>query len=243
MSADPTANIELIKKLAPQDNTMRDIMAKRYAEMSSPEALAAQKKKDFWGALAQIGFGMAGSNSPYFLQAAGQAASAALPGMAQAAKERKAQELAGLQGQLSIETANNQASSALAKLGVELAQDVDEGRRTQANADRTFDLAKRQLEADIADRSESRRLQRAGLALRGSGGGGRQMTAGEAAQRSKILETVRAELESGDRKKSDYHKLKRENPVAAELYVQKAADQRINYVFGGGGNDRFSGLQ
>lgn len=66
------------------------------------------------------------------------------------------------------------------------------------------------------------------------------MTAGEAALRSKTLETVREELERGDRKKSEYHKLKRENPTAAELYVQKTADQRINYLFGGGSSDGFS---
>ena len=215
---------------------MRDIMAKRYAEMSSPEALAAQKKKDFWGALAQIGFGMAGSNSPYFLQAAGQAASAALPGMAQAAKERKAQELAGLQGQLSIETANNQASSALAKLSVELAQDVDEGRRTRENADRTFDLAKRQLEADIADRREARRLERAGLALRGrgggGGGGGRQMTAGQRfAQFDKAVAQVKPQVE----KNSDYKRLMEQKDfAAANQMIYNAAHAYIDSANGGG---------
>jgi hypothetical protein len=170
MSEDPAANIAALKALAPQDHTMRDAMAKRYADMSSPEALAAQKKQDFWGSLAQIGFGMAGSNSPHFLQAVGQSASAALPSMQQAAKERKAQELAGLQGQLGIETAGNQEASALAKYGQELAAQVASGKMTKENADRTYNLAVRQLEAEIAQRGESNAIQRAGLAQRGSGG-------------------------------------------------------------------------
>jgi len=172
MSEDPAANIAALKALAPQDTTMRDAMAKRYADMSSPEALAAQKKQDFWGSLAQIGFGMAGSNSPHFLQAVGQSASAALPGMAQAAKERKAQELAGLQGQLGIETARNQEASALAKYGQELAAQVASGKMTKENADRNYALAVRQLDAQIAADQERNAISRAGLAQRGSGGGG-----------------------------------------------------------------------
>lgn len=51
---------------------------------------AKQRKEDKWMALAQLGFGMAASNSPYFLQALGASAAAALPGMAAAKKEREA---------------------------------------------------------------------------------------------------------------------------------------------------------
>lgn len=116
-----------LQALAPQDTTMRGIMAKRYADMSSPEALAAQKKQDLWGALAQIGFGMAGSNSPYFLQAAGQAGAAALPGMQQAAQARKAQEMAGLQGQLGIENLTNQERQSLATRATELSEQRRKG--------------------------------------------------------------------------------------------------------------------
>lgn len=54
---------------------------------------AEQKKRrneDKWMALAEIGFNMAGTNSPYLLQAVGQAAAAALPGARAAKKEREA---------------------------------------------------------------------------------------------------------------------------------------------------------
>jgi hypothetical protein len=237
MSEDPAANIAALKALAPQDTTMRDAMAKRYADMSSPEALAAQKKQDFWGSLAQIGFGMAGSNSPYFLQAAGQAASSALPGMQQAAKERKAQELAGLQGQLGIETTRNQEASALAKYGQELAAQVASGKMTKENADRNYALAVRQLDAEIAQRGESNAIQRAGLAQRGSGGGGRAMTTAQmAALRARTLQEVR----EGSARDSRYNKLMKQNPALAEQYLQNAADARISYLLGGGGGDGFS---
>ena len=53
--------------------------------------LAKEKNEDLWTSLAQIGFGMAGSKSPYFLQAAGEAGSAAMPGMQKAiAAQREA---------------------------------------------------------------------------------------------------------------------------------------------------------
>lgn len=59
---------------------------------NTPAKLKAQKKEDMWSTLAQIGFGMAASNSPSFLQAAGQAASAAMPGMQEAMRNRRAEE-------------------------------------------------------------------------------------------------------------------------------------------------------
>lgn len=55
---------------------------------------AEQKKRrdqDKWATLAEIGFGIAGSSSPYLLQAVGAAASAALPGARAAKKEREAE--------------------------------------------------------------------------------------------------------------------------------------------------------
>ncbi len=59
---------------------------------ATPDRLAQEKKQDFWSTLAQIGFGAAGSNSPHPLQAFGQAASAALPGMQAATQARRAEQ-------------------------------------------------------------------------------------------------------------------------------------------------------
>ena len=54
-----------------------------------PAEQKRRKKEDKWMMLAEIGFNMASSNSPYLLQAAGAAAAAALPGARAAKKERE----------------------------------------------------------------------------------------------------------------------------------------------------------
>lgn len=58
----------------------------------APEKKEKARKDDMWMALAQIGASMAGTSSPNFLQAAGQALAATLPGVAASKKERKAAE-------------------------------------------------------------------------------------------------------------------------------------------------------
>lgn len=63
-----------------------------YRKQLDPAEREKDRKQDMWMALAQIGAGMASSNSPYFLQAAGEAMAAALPGISASQKERKAAE-------------------------------------------------------------------------------------------------------------------------------------------------------
>lgn len=62
----------------------------RAEEMASPEYYEKTRKSDMWQTLAEIGFNMASSKSPYLLQAVGEAAAAAMPGAEASAKERKA---------------------------------------------------------------------------------------------------------------------------------------------------------
>jgi hypothetical protein len=183
-----------LQALAPQDRTMRDTMAKRYADMSSPEALAAQKKQDFWGSLAQIGFGMAGSNSPYFLQAAGQAASAALPGMQQAAQARKAQEMTGLQGQLGIENLTNQERQALAARAAELSEMRRKGQIDEQQFNAQMALKREELEVD---RDYKRGMVAAAGARASSGGSGRAKATGpKPLTRAQALALVNGERDS-----------------------------------------------
>jgi hypothetical protein len=71
----------------------REVEAQRMAraeEMASPEYYEAQRKDSMWETLANIGFNMASSKSPYLLQAVGEAAAAAMPGARVDKKERKA---------------------------------------------------------------------------------------------------------------------------------------------------------
>jgi len=58
----------------------------------TPEDMAARKKEDMWTALAQIGFGTAASKSPFALQAIGEGASGAMPGIQRALDARRADE-------------------------------------------------------------------------------------------------------------------------------------------------------
>ncbi len=172
-----------LQALAPQDHAMRDTMGKRYADMSSPEAIAAQKKQDLWATLAQIGFGMAGSNSPYFLQAAGQAGAAALPGMQQAAQARKAQEMAGLQGQLGIENLTNQERQSLAARATELSEQRRKGEIDQQQFEEQMELKREELAVDREYKramagAAGARASRVGSG--GSGGAAKPMTVAQA---------------------------------------------------------------
>ena len=173
-----------LQALAPQDHAMRDTMAKRYADMSSPEALAAQKKQDLWSTLAQIGFGMAGSNSPYFLQAAGQAGAAALPGMQQATQARKAQELAGLQGQLGLENLTNQERQSLAARATELSEQRRKGEIDQQQFETQMELKRDELKAQREHWSRQDAAEGARVS-RGSGGGGGGLTANQLRNQAK----------------------------------------------------------
>lgn len=145
-------------------------MAKHYADMSSPEALAAQKKQDFWGSLAQIGFGMAGSNSPHFLQAVGQSASAALPGMQQAAQARRARVNEGMRGQLDLESLSNKEQSEIRNLAMQMTMQSATAGQSAEEFQQTLRLNTMKVMADIAEGKERTSIARAGLAQRGSGG-------------------------------------------------------------------------
>jgi len=95
------------QRLYQPNTTRRDAMARQYEAALSPEAQEKSRKEDLYTMLAQIGFGMAGTNSPSFLQAAGQAANAAIPGAVQARKERKAEQRQGLAALADIENMSN----------------------------------------------------------------------------------------------------------------------------------------
>jgi hypothetical protein len=62
----------------------------RAEEMASPEFYEQQRKASMWETLAEVGFNMASSKSPFLLQAVGEAAAAAMPGAKVARKEREA---------------------------------------------------------------------------------------------------------------------------------------------------------
>jgi hypothetical protein len=82
-------------ELGPYSKMQREELLKE--TQNDPE----QRKRDLYGALAKFGFGLAANKSPFFLQAVGESASAALPDISAGFKERrdtKRKAVAGLAG-------------------------------------------------------------------------------------------------------------------------------------------------
>lgn len=90
------------------EKRMQDFLAA--AKLPAPkgttaEEKAARKNEDLWSALAQIGFGMAAGESPNFLTNVGKATAAAIPGMQESLKERRADTKEELKQQYAYELA------------------------------------------------------------------------------------------------------------------------------------------
>lgn len=96
-------------KLAPAPKReAREALLAYAKEYGSPEAIKKQAEQDKWMTLAQIGFNMAASNSPYLLQAVGAAAAAALPGAKEDKKAREARKREMLRMYAEVEGLDNQ---------------------------------------------------------------------------------------------------------------------------------------
>ena len=83
---------------------------------TTDEEKAARKNEDLWSALAQIGFGMAAGESPNFLTNVGKATAAAVPGMQESLKERRADTKEELKQKYAYELAQAGLSSEAYKL-------------------------------------------------------------------------------------------------------------------------------
>jgi hypothetical protein len=83
---------------SPEHEAARGKARERFEEMGSDEYYEKERKDDMYQTLAEIGFNMASSKSPYVLQAIGEAAAAAMPGARADKKERKALKDRALQG-------------------------------------------------------------------------------------------------------------------------------------------------
>lgn len=88
---DQMAVVDELYSGLPEDKGRKEAI-EYYEKQRSPEQREKARKDDMWATLAQIGASMAGTSSPNFLQAVGQAIGAALPGAEASRKERKAME-------------------------------------------------------------------------------------------------------------------------------------------------------
>jgi hypothetical protein len=124
---DRQAELEELQRLmgsAPE----RDALAQYYA--GEGERAKGQKKEDLWSALAQMGFNMAGTDSPYFLQAVGQAGAATMPTIRESLKERRAGEEKATRTKAELEQLGRTERGDLLKL-VEGKREAEETRRLQ----------------------------------------------------------------------------------------------------------------
>jgi hypothetical protein len=90
--------IDRLLARSPEHEAAREAFRARATEMGSDEYYEKERKDDMYQTLAEIGFNMASSKSPYVLQAIGEAAAASMPGARADKKERKALKDRALQG-------------------------------------------------------------------------------------------------------------------------------------------------
>ena len=98
-----------------------------------PGELDKRKKEDLYGALAQFGFNLAGSQSPYFLQAAGQAGAQTMPAITGAIKERRGAEAEARKGRAELDKMTRAEEIKAIEGGAKLYSD-EETRRAQERA-------------------------------------------------------------------------------------------------------------
>lgn len=128
--------------------------ARAYAmEELDPAVQEKARKQDMWQALAEMGFRMASSNSPYLLQAIGEAATATLPGVSASKKERKATKENAVRTLMAIEDVDRKTALA----GVELGMDIyktgisqEQFQQQMGFKKEELDLAREKLDAEIA---------------------------------------------------------------------------------------------
>lgn len=127
-----------------------------------PAKQEKDRKTDMWSALAEMGFRMAASNSPYVLQAIGEAATATLPGVAASKKERKEAKNEAIRTLMSVEDVDRKTATA----GVELGMEVYKSGLSQEQFEQRMNLDAAQLAQQDALAREGFRTQKEIEAMR-----------------------------------------------------------------------------
>jgi hypothetical protein len=137
--------VDFVKKaMEPLSTDALKAMQKDIAD--TPDRLKKQKQEDLWSSLAQIGFGMAATKSPSFLQAFGESAGAALPGMQAALKERRAAERDATKQALELENLQYGRAADIIKSGTELGMKGIELREAKFDRQQQHQIQLAQLE-------------------------------------------------------------------------------------------------
>jgi hypothetical protein len=131
---------------------------KEYKEYlkSLPGELDKRKKEDLWGALTQFGFNLAGSQSPYFLQAAGQAGAQTMPAITGAIKERRSAEAEARKSRAELDKMTRAEEIKAIEGGVKLYGD-EQTRQAQLDAARMAANKPTDMRSYVADYVQSAR--------------------------------------------------------------------------------------
>lgn len=99
---DILASVQGINRKSDEELEAEKRVRARLEERASDEGYEKQRKADMWQTLAEIGFNMASSKSPYVLQAIGEAAAASMPGARADKKDRKEAKDRALEGLMEL---------------------------------------------------------------------------------------------------------------------------------------------
>ena len=165
---DQAAVVDRLYSKLPEDTGKKK--AKEYYEKQlDPKEMEKERKNDMWASLAQIGASMMSTSSPNFLQAVGQAVSAALPGAEASRRERKKMEREAVTA-LS-ELYGWERKEAKEKLNMALDLRNIEQRAEETQSDRAFRSTEAEKErkwrSDEARKSEDAAIELAGAKEKG----------------------------------------------------------------------------
>lgn len=138
---------------SPEEQEVENMRMARAKEMASDEYYEKQRKGDMWQTLAEIGFNMASSKSPYLLQAIGEAAAASMPGARADKKERKALKDRALDVMGDMNGRKRSENLQLYAIASDAAKTTIEQERYEEQAgleQEKLDLAREKLRAEIA---------------------------------------------------------------------------------------------
>lgn len=139
---DMLAAVQGINRKSDEEVAAEGKLRERLTEQASDEYYEKQRKSDMWQTLAEIGFNMASSNSPYILQAIGEAAVASLPGARADKKQRKETKDRALEGLMELSGGDRKQAMEALKIAIPLYQD---GIRAE-QFEKEYGLRERELE-------------------------------------------------------------------------------------------------
>ena len=139
---DIIAAVQNVNRKSPEEVESEQRVRARLEERATDEYYEETRKADMWQTLAEVGFNMASSKSPYVLQAIGEAAAAAMPGARADKKERKAAQDRAIDGLMELGARNRKE----AMEGLRIAVPIWQAGMSAEEAERTMEFREKDLE-------------------------------------------------------------------------------------------------